>query len=176
MCTDVEVLSQVHRVNIVTLLGSNKDDISTYLRILVLSVVTWGVVYLHSEVHVIHRDLKNAKVILDKGFRGRFGDFVVTKSLFDKNTGITVLGHIQHTFETLSEIHTMTHHQCWCLIHGELSRLSSTKWTFVIRKMSVIRAVMEEEMLPMIRGEWVARASDSWTSNAGQTYLGTTTH
>ena len=46
----------------------------------------------------------------------------------------------------------------------------------VIRKMSAMRAVMEEDMLPMIRDEWVARTSDSWTSNAGHTYLGTTTH
>ena len=63
---------------------------------------------------------------------------------------IQTLGHIQHTCETLSEIHTMahhrcwslihgelseihtmTHHRCWCLIHGELSRLTSSVWHFI---------------------------------------------
>ena len=44
---------------------------------------------------------------------------------------IQTLGHIQHTCEALSEIHTMTHHRCWCLIHGELSRLASSVWRFI---------------------------------------------
>jgi hypothetical protein len=35
---------------------------------------------------------------------------------------------------------------------------------------------MEDEILPMILDEWVARTIDSWTSNVGHTYLGTTTH
>ena len=41
------------------------------------------------------------------------------------------LGHIQHTCETLSTSHIDTHHQCWCLIHGELTRLSSPEWKFL---------------------------------------------
>ncbi len=44
---------------------------------------------------------------------------------------IQTLGHIQHTCEALSELHTMTHHRCWRLIHGELSRLAPSKWRFV---------------------------------------------
>jgi hypothetical protein len=44
---------------------------------------------------------------------------------------IQTLGHIQHTREALSELHTMTNHRCWCLIHGELSRLASPKWRFI---------------------------------------------
>ncbi len=28
---------------------------------------------------------------------------------------VQTLGHIQHTCEALSEIHTMAHHRCWCL-------------------------------------------------------------
>ncbi len=43
---------------------------------------------------------------------------------------IQTLGHIQHTCEALSEIHTMTHHRCWLLIHGEFSRLASSVWRF----------------------------------------------
>ncbi len=43
---------------------------------------------------------------------------------------IQTLGHIQHTCEVLSEIHTMTHHRYWHLIHGELSRLASSAWRF----------------------------------------------
>jgi hypothetical protein len=41
---------------------------------------------------------------------------------------VQTLGHIQHTCEVLSQIHTMTHHRCWCLIHGNLSRLTSSDW------------------------------------------------
>ncbi len=39
---------------------------------------------------------------------------------------VQTLGHIQHTCEALSEIHTMAHHRCWLLIHAELSRLASS--------------------------------------------------
>jgi hypothetical protein len=38
------------------------------------------------------------------------------------------LRHIQHTCETLSEIHTLAHHRCWRIIHTELIRLASAKW------------------------------------------------
>ena len=38
------------------------------------------------------------------------------------------LGHLQHTCEALRDVHTMAHHRCWRLIHGELSRLASAKW------------------------------------------------
>ena len=44
---------------------------------------------------------------------------------------IQTLGHIQHTCEALSEIHTMAHHRCWRLIHGELSRLALPTWRFI---------------------------------------------
>ena len=44
---------------------------------------------------------------------------------------VQTLGHIQHTCEALSEIHTMAHHRCWRLIHGELSRLASSDWGFI---------------------------------------------
>ncbi len=48
----------------------------------------------------------------------------------ERGLPIQSLGHIQHTCEALLELHTMTHHRCWCLIHGEFSRLSS-KWCFI---------------------------------------------
>jgi hypothetical protein len=38
---------------------------------------------------------------------------------------IQTLGHIQHTCEALSEIHTLAHHRCWRIIHAELARLAS---------------------------------------------------
>ena len=44
---------------------------------------------------------------------------------------VQTLGHIQHTCEALSEIHTMAHHRCWRLIHAELSRLASSAWRFI---------------------------------------------
>ncbi len=40
-------------------------------------------------------------------------------------------GHIQHQYEALSEIHTLTHHRCWRIIHTELGRLASSKWRFI---------------------------------------------
>ncbi len=33
------------------------------------------------------------------------------------------LGHVQNTCEVLSDLHTVAHHRCWRLIHGEFSRL-----------------------------------------------------
>jgi serine/threonine protein kinase len=123
MRTEVEVLSQVQHVNIVPLLGSSKDGMAPCLvyalmeggslqdrlacrgsgalvpltaneRIVVLSDVARGLAYLHSEVRVIHRDVKSANVLLDRGCLGRIGDFGIAKSLNDKNTGITVT-HLQ---------------------------------------------------------------------------------
>ena len=39
-----------------------------------------------------------------------------------------------------------------------------------------MRALMEHEMVPMMREECVAITTDSWTSNTGQTFLGVTYH
>jgi serine/threonine protein kinase len=118
MRTEVEVLSQVQHVNIVPLLGSSKDGMAPCLvyalmeggslqdrlacrgsgasvpltaneRILVLSDVGRGLAYLHSEVRVIHRDVKSANVLLDQGCHGRIGDFGIARSLNDNNAGIT---------------------------------------------------------------------------------------
>ena len=63
-------------------------------RVLVLSDVARGVAYLNSEVRVIHRDVKSANVLLDRGCHGRIGDFGIAKSLNDNITGIT-LTHMQ---------------------------------------------------------------------------------
>ena len=54
---------------------------------------------------------------------------------------IQTLGHIQHTCEALSELHTMTHR----LIHGELSHLAPSKWRFVcINSEKCFRTVWKE--------------------------------
>ena len=59
-------------------------------RMLVISDVVRGLAYLHSEVRVIHRDVKSANVLLDEGCRDRIGDFGIAKSLNDNNSDITV--------------------------------------------------------------------------------------
>ena len=41
------------------------------------------------------------------------------------------LGHIQHQCGALSEIHALAYHRCWCIIHAESGRLTSTKWWFI---------------------------------------------
>jgi serine/threonine protein kinase len=63
-------------------------------RILVLSDVARGLAYLHSQVRVIHRDVKSANVLLDEGCRGRIGDFGISRSLKDDGGGITCT-HLQ---------------------------------------------------------------------------------
>ena len=117
MRTEVELLSQVQHPNIVPLLGWSKDGMTPCLvyalmeggslqdrlayrgsaavqltankRIIVLSGVARGLAYLHSEVRVIHRDVKSANVLLDRGCLGRTGDFGIAKSLNSNNAGIT---------------------------------------------------------------------------------------
>jgi hypothetical protein len=42
--------------------------------------------------------------------------------------------------------------------------------------MSEMRALMEQEFGPIMRDEWVSITTDSWTSNANQTYLGISYH
>jgi hypothetical protein len=44
---------------------------------------------------------------------------------------IQTLGHIQHQYEALSEVHTLAHHRCWRIIHSELQCLASSKWRFI---------------------------------------------
>ena len=63
-------------------------------RILVLSDVARGLAYMHSEVRVIHRDVKSANVLLDRGCQGRIGDFGIARSLNDNNAGMTIT-HMQ---------------------------------------------------------------------------------
>ena len=58
-------------------------------RILVLSDVARGLAYLHSQLRVIHRDVKSANVLLDRGCHGRVGDFGIARSLRDNGGGIT---------------------------------------------------------------------------------------
>jgi hypothetical protein len=58
---------------------------------------------------------------------------------------VQTLGHIQHTCEALSEIHTMAHHRCWSLTHGEFSRLASSDWRCIcIDNEKIFRTVWTE--------------------------------
>jgi serine/threonine protein kinase len=58
-------------------------------RILVLSDVVRVLPYLHSEACVIHRDVKSANVLLDRGCHDRVDDFDIARSLNDNHSGIT---------------------------------------------------------------------------------------
>jgi serine/threonine protein kinase len=62
----------------------------------VLSDVARGLAYLHSEVRVIHRDVKSANVLLDRGCLGRIGDFGIARSLGITYTHI----HTEHVMGT----------------------------------------------------------------------------
>jgi serine/threonine protein kinase len=67
----------------------------------VLSDVARGLAYLHSEVRVIHRDVKSANVLLDRGCHGRVGDFGIARSLNDNHSGIAVTHmHTEHVMGT----------------------------------------------------------------------------
>ena len=57
-------------------------------RILVLSDVARGLADLHSQVVIIHRYVKSANVLLDRGCVGRIGDFGIAKSV-KKDRGLT---------------------------------------------------------------------------------------
>eukprot|EP00966_Prymnesium_polylepis_P203669 4718545-Prymnesium_polylepis.1 len=44
-------------------------------RILILSDVARGLTHLHAHVKIVHRDVKSANVLLDRGLVARIGDF-----------------------------------------------------------------------------------------------------
>jgi interleukin-1 receptor-associated kinase 4 len=83
-------------------------------RILVLSDVARGLVYLHSEVCVIHRDVKSANV-LNRGCQGRVGDFGIARSLNDNNAGIAI-SHMQTERVMGTQVYMATEY-----MRGELS-------------------------------------------------------
>jgi serine/threonine protein kinase len=59
-----------------------KDNLAAFQiqRIVVLSDVSRVLAYLHSEVRVIHRNVENANLLLDRGCPGRIGDFGIVES------------------------------------------------------------------------------------------------
>ncbi len=73
-------------------------------------------------IRVDHTDFFQVAIKTLSGFR-RFNT--------EDDLPIQTLGHIQHTCEALSEIHTLAHHRCWRIIHAELGRLTSSKWRFI---------------------------------------------
>jgi len=132
MATEVEVLTLLHvqHANIVPLLGWSEDGAAPCLvyalmeggslqdrlacervgsvpltsteRITVLSDVARGLAYLHAEVKVIHRDVKSANVLLDRGRVGRIGDFGIAKCLSEGGGGGMTATHVhtQHVIGT----------------------------------------------------------------------------
>jgi len=125
METEVLVLSSVQHPNIVQLLGSSMDGVAPCLvnalmeggslqdrlacnvvgvgnvpltankRITVLADVARGLAYLHSSVHIIHRDVKSANILLDKFDVGRMGDFGISKALTATNSQGATATHMQ---------------------------------------------------------------------------------
>ena len=62
-------------------------------RMTVLSDVARGLAFLHSEVGVIHRDVKSSNVLIDRGCVGRIGDFGIAKSV--SSSGNMTATHMQ---------------------------------------------------------------------------------
>ena len=105
--TEVRTLSTASHPNVVPLLGWSADGVAPCLvyafceggaledrlahriadhpsltareRILILSDVARGLAYLHQMLDLIHRDVKSANVLLDRGNVARIGDFGIAR-------------------------------------------------------------------------------------------------
>ncbi len=87
------------------------------------SLTLHGLTYLHSEVFVIHRDVKSANVQLDRGCLGRIGDFHIARYLNDNHSGITsTYMHTEHAIGTQVYMVPVYHRG------GELSTKVDTDW------------------------------------------------
>ena len=79
---------------------------------------------------------------------------------------IQTLGHIQHQCETLSEIHTLSHHRCWCIIHAELVRLASSKWRFTcingVKNLKTIWNELEDEFPEVFKFKPMSCVTDQY--------------
>ncbi len=80
--------------------------------------------------------------------------------LLAKQLPIQTLGHIQHHYEALSELHTLAHHRGWCIIHAELGRLVSSKWRFIcINGGKTLKTIWNE-----LEAEFPAIFNNCWLS------------
>ncbi len=80
----------------------------------------------NSWIHKITKDRESDRCDLCRSLWITEGRLRTEKELPEQT-----LVHIQHTCEALSAVHIDAHHQCWRLIHGELSRLATPEWKFL---------------------------------------------
>jgi hypothetical protein len=62
----------------------------------------------------------------------------------EKDLPEQTLGHIQHTYEALSTVHIDVHHQCWGLIHGELTRLAAPEWKLCVSGEKCLQTIWDD--------------------------------
>jgi len=86
-------------------------------RLAVLHDVAVGLAYLHSELHVIHCDVKSANVLLDRGLVGRIGDFGIARAAAASSSGGT-----KTVFRTENIVGTSVYMAPEYLRSGDLSR------------------------------------------------------
>ena len=122
LMTEVRVLSEVSHPNVVPLLGSALDAPQPCLvyafmedgalderlarsggrraltaseRVLILSDAARGLAHLHTHAKIIHRDVKTANLLLDRGLVGRIGDFGLARTANEGGAGGVTVTHIQ---------------------------------------------------------------------------------
>lgn len=132
---EVAVLAKVHHVNIVPLLGwcidgpapclvyalmvegaleerlacrNDRKPLGARYRILIISDVARGLAHLHDHFRVVHRDVKTANILLDRGLVAKIGDFGISRALApqpthsNKTTTVNMTTAIPGTFNYMS--------------------------------------------------------------------------
>ncbi|KAA3458453.1 receptor-like protein kinase FERONIA isoform X2 [Gossypium australe] len=98
--SEIQLLSQLRYVNLVSLIGYCNDNKEMILRLKIFISAARGLDYLHSRaIHqIIHRDVKSTNILLDEQYVAKISDFSLSKMSPISMTNVPLTTVVRGTF------------------------------------------------------------------------------